>query len=135
MVYTVRAPDKKPLDWNTRMKIALGIARGLKYLHHKVKPPVIYRDLKLANILLGEGFHPKLSDFGIAVFGDKTHVSTSLIDKFGYYPPEYAEFGELNIKYDVFSFGVVMFQLISRRKALDYRSSKTWILNWVSVTI
>ena len=72
-------PDKEPLDWNTRMKIAAGAAKGLEYLHDKASPPVIYRDFKSSNILLGEGFHPKLSDFGLAKLGpvgDKTHVST-----------------------------------------------------------
>ncbi|KAJ4825641.1 putative serine/threonine-protein kinase pbl5, partial [Turnera subulata] len=69
----------EPLDWNTRMKIAAGAAKGLEYLHNEMKPPVIYRDLKCSNILLGEDYHPKLSDFGLAKVGpsgDKTHVST-----------------------------------------------------------
>ncbi|KNA24218.1 hypothetical protein SOVF_017650 [Spinacia oleracea] len=72
-------PDKEPLDWNTRMKIAAGAAKGLEYLHDKANPPVIYRDFKSSNILLDEGFHPKLSDFGLAKLGptgDKSHVST-----------------------------------------------------------
>ena len=60
---------RKPIDWNTRMKIAAGAARGLEYLHNKMKPPVIYRDLKCSNILLGEGYHSKLSDFGLAKVG------------------------------------------------------------------
>ncbi|KAF6148395.1 hypothetical protein GIB67_036610 [Kingdonia uniflora] len=71
--------DKDGLDWNTRIKIAVGAARGLEYLHCKANPPVIYRDLKSANILLDNDFHPKLSDFGLAKLGpvgDKTHVST-----------------------------------------------------------
>ncbi|KAK8514492.1 hypothetical protein V6N12_009194 [Hibiscus sabdariffa] len=75
-------PNQKPLDWNTRMEIAAGAARGLEYLHVKMKPPVIYRDLKCSNILLGEGYHPKLSDFGLARVGpsgDKTHVSTRVM--------------------------------------------------------
>lgn len=59
-------PDKEPLDWNTRMKIAAGAAKGLEYLHDKANPPVIYRDFKSSNILLDEGYHPKLSDFGLA---------------------------------------------------------------------
>ncbi|KAK9013883.1 hypothetical protein V6N11_005061 [Hibiscus sabdariffa] len=75
-------PNQKPLDWNTRMEIAAGAARGLEYLHVKMKPPVIYRDLKCSNILLGERYHPKLSDFGLARVGpsgDKTHVSTRVM--------------------------------------------------------
>ncbi|KAF8397605.1 hypothetical protein HHK36_016525 [Tetracentron sinense] len=71
--------DKKGLGWNTRMKIAAGAAKGLEYLHDKASPPVIYRDLKCSNILLSNGYHPKLSDFGLAKLGpvgDNTHVST-----------------------------------------------------------
>lgn len=59
-VLSVLGPCRKPLDWNTRMKIAAGAAQGLEYLHVKMPKPVIYRDLKCSNILLGEGFHPKL---------------------------------------------------------------------------
>ncbi|CAN1798478.1 Serine/threonine-protein kinase PBL27, partial [Linum perenne] len=104
--------DKRPLDWNTRMKIAAGAAKGLEHLHDKAKPPVIYRDLKCSNILLDEGFHPKLSDFGLAKLGpvgDKTHVSTR----------EYAMTGQLTLKSDVYSFGVVLLEIITGRKAID----------------
>ncbi|KAK8682787.1 hypothetical protein V6N13_055161 [Hibiscus sabdariffa] len=79
-------PHKEPLDWNTRMKIAAGAAKGLEYLHDQANPPVIYRDLKSSNILLGEGYHPKLSDFGLAKLGpvgDKTHVSTRVMGTYG----------------------------------------------------
>ncbi|KAK8988175.1 hypothetical protein V6N11_065771 [Hibiscus sabdariffa] len=78
--------DKEPLDWNTRMKIAAGAGKGLEYLHDKANPPVIYRDLKSSNILLDEGYHPKLSDFGLAKLGpvgDKTHVSTRVMGTYG----------------------------------------------------
>ncbi|KAL6983973.1 Serine/threonine-protein kinase pbs1 [Sarracenia purpurea var. burkii] len=74
--------DKEPLDWNTRMKIAAGAAKGLEYLHDTANPPVIYRDFKSSNILLDEGYHPKLSDFGLAKLGptgDKSHVSTRVM--------------------------------------------------------
>ncbi|KAK4833235.1 hypothetical protein QYF36_001182 [Acer negundo] len=87
------SPGKKRLDWNTRMKIAAGAARGLEYLHDKANPPVIYRDLKCSNILLGEGYHPKLSDFGLAKLGpvgDNTHVSTRVMGTYGYCAPEKA---------------------------------------------
>ncbi|RHN45044.1 putative protein kinase RLK-Pelle-RLCK-VIIa-1 family [Medicago truncatula] len=57
-------PGKKPLDWNTRMRVVAVVAKGLEYLHDKMKPPVIYRDLKCSNILLGYDYHPKLFDFG-----------------------------------------------------------------------
>ncbi|KAI3812523.1 hypothetical protein L1987_17233 [Smallanthus sonchifolius] len=115
-------PDKVPLDWNTRMKIAAGAAKGLEYLHDKANPPVIYRDLKSSNILLDEGFHPKLSDFGLAKLGpvgDKTHVSTRVMGTYGYCAPEYAMTGQLTLKSDVYSFGVVFLELITGRKAID----------------
>ncbi|BFG15165.1 hypothetical protein CerSpe_014390 [Prunus speciosa] len=114
--------DKEPLDWNTRMKIAAGAAKGLEYLHDKANPPVIYRDLKSSNILLDEGFHPKLSDFGLAKLGpvgDKTHVSTRVMGTYGYCAPEYAMTGQLTLKSDVYSFGVVFLELITGRKAID----------------
>ncbi|RRT81736.1 hypothetical protein B296_00014225 [Ensete ventricosum] len=115
-------PYKEPLDWNTRMKIAAGAAKGLEYLHDKADPPVIYRDLKSSNILLGEGYHPKLSDFGLAKLGpvgDKTHVSTRVMGTYGYCAPEYAMTGQLTVKSDVYSFGVVFLELITGRKAID----------------
>ncbi|KAJ6889665.1 serine/threonine-protein kinase PBL27-like [Populus alba x Populus x berolinensis] len=115
-------PDKEPLDWNTRMKIAAGAAKGLEYLHDKANPPVIYRDLKSSNILLDEGYHPKLSDFGLAKLGpvgDKTHVSTRVMGTYGYCAPEYAMTGQLTLKSDVYSFGVVFLEFITGRKAID----------------
>ncbi|KAB2031615.1 hypothetical protein ERO13_D05G298700v2 [Gossypium hirsutum] len=114
--------DKRQLDWNTRMKIAAGAAKGLEYLHDKASPPVIYRDLKCSNILLGEGYHPKLSDFGLAKLGpvgDKTHVSTRVMGTYGYCAPEYAMTGQLTLKSDVYSFGVVLLEIITGRKAID----------------
>ncbi|KAI6669102.1 hypothetical protein NL676_003987 [Syzygium grande] len=115
-------PDRKQLDWNTRMRIAAGAAKGLEYLHDKANPPVIYRDLKCSNILLGEGYHPKLSDFGLAKLGpvgDKTHVSTRVMGTYGYCAPEYAMTGQLTLKSDVYSFGVVLLEIITGRKAID----------------
>ncbi|KAI5064075.1 hypothetical protein GOP47_0020745 [Adiantum capillus-veneris] len=116
------APEREPLDWNTRMKVAAGAARGLEYLHDKANPPVIYRDLKSSNILLDVGFFPKLSDFGLAKLGpvgDKTHVSTRVMGTYGYCAPEYAMTGQLTLKSDVYSFGVVLLELITGRKAID----------------
>ncbi|XP_071734551.1 probable serine/threonine-protein kinase PBL7 [Rutidosis leptorrhynchoides] len=119
-------PDKQQLDWNTRMKIAAGAAKGLEYLHDKASPPVIYRDLKCSNILLDEEYNPKLSDFGLAKLGpvgDNTHVSTRVMGTYGYCAPEYAMTGQLTLKSDVYSFGVVLLEIITGRKAIDH--SKT----------
>lgn len=116
------SPDKPRLDWNTRMKIAAGAAKGLEHLHDKTNPPVIYRDLKCSNILLGEGYHPKLSDFGLAKLGpvgDKTHVSTRVMGTYGYCAPEYAMTGQLTLKSDVYSYGVVLLEIITGRRAID----------------
>lgn len=116
------SPDKKPLDWTTRMKIAEGAARGLEYLHERANPPVIYRDFKASNILLDEKFNPKLSDFGLAKVGptgDKTHVSTRVMGTYGYCAPEYALTGQLTMMSDVYSFGVVFLEIITGRRVID----------------
>ncbi|XP_008784546.1 probable serine/threonine-protein kinase PBL23 [Phoenix dactylifera] len=116
------APNKKPLDWNTRMKIAEGAAKGLEYLHDIANPPVIYRDFKASNILLDEDYNPKLSDFGLAKVGpvgDKSHVSTRVMGTYGYCAPEYALTGQLTTMSDVYSFGVVFLEIITGRRAID----------------
>ncbi|KAK8592274.1 hypothetical protein V6N13_062860 [Hibiscus sabdariffa] len=116
------SPGLKPLDWNTRMKIAVGAAKGLEYLHDFADPPIIFRDFKASNILLDENFNPKLSDFGLAKLGPtegKDHVSTRVMGTYGYCAPEYARTGKLTTKSDVYSFGVVFLELISGRRAID----------------
>ncbi|KAL4558293.1 hypothetical protein LXL04_036491 [Taraxacum kok-saghyz] len=114
--------NKKPLDWNARMKIAAGAARGLEYLHDQMNPAVIYRDLKCSNILLNREYHAKLSDFGLAKvgpLGDKTHVSTRVMGTYGYCAPDYAMTGQLTFKSDIYSFGVVLLELITGRRPID----------------
>ena len=104
------------------MKIAAGAARGLEYLHDQMKPPLIYRDLKCSNILLGDGFHAKLSDFGlvkVGPLGDRTHVSTRVMGTYGYCAPDYAMTGQLTFKSDIYSFGVVLLEIITGRQAID----------------
>ncbi|KAJ1297663.1 hypothetical protein BS78_01G394000 [Paspalum vaginatum] len=117
-------PGQQPLDWTTRIKILLGAAKGLEHLHHTVYPPIINRDVKCANILLGEGYHPKLSDFGLAKLGptgDNTHVSTRVMGTAGYCAPEYLMSGKLTKKSDIYSFGVVMLEVLTGRMARDER--------------
>lgn len=130
-------PGQQPLDWSTRIKILLGAAKGLEHLHHNVSPPVINRDVKCANILLGEGHHPKLSDFGLAKLGptgDDTHVSTRVMGTPGYCAPEYLMTGKLTLKTDIYSFGVVMLEVLTGRMARDETlpASERNLVIWVS---
>ncbi|GMJ15730.1 PBS1-LIKE 14, RPM1-induced protein kinase [Hibiscus trionum] len=110
-----------PLPWSTRMKIALGAAKGLAYLHDAEKP-VIYRDFKASNVLLDSDYTAKLSDFGLAKDGpegDKSHVSTRVMGTQGYAAPEYIMTGHLTAMSDVYSFGVVLLELLTGRRSLD----------------
>ncbi|CAD6202345.1 unnamed protein product [Miscanthus lutarioriparius] len=109
------------LPWSTRLKIAIGAAKGLAFLHEAEKP-VIYRDFKTSNILLDSDYKAKLSDFGLAKDGpedDETHVSTRVMGTQGYAAPEYIMTGHLTAKSDVYGFGVVLLELLSGRKAVD----------------
>lgn len=110
------------MTWYSRIKIAVGAATGLEYLHEKANPPIIFRDLKSSNILLDENYNAKLSDFGLAKLGpvgDQLHGPSRIMGTYGYCAPEYASTGELTLKSDVYSFGVVLLELVTGRKALD----------------
>ncbi|KAK6281570.1 hypothetical protein POUND7_015395 [Theobroma cacao] len=109
------------LDWAKRVKIAVGAAKGLAYLHEDCHPKIIHRDIKSANILLEDDFEVQVADFGLAKLNDttQTHVSTRVMGTFGYLAPEYASSGKLTDKSDVFSFGVVLLELITGRKPVD----------------
>lgn len=131
------SPDREPLAWYTRMKIALGAAKGLEYLHEKANPPVIFRDLKSSNILLDEDYGAKLSDFGLAKLGpvgDELHVSPRVMGTYGYCAPEYARTGQLILKSDVYSYGVVLLELITGRRAIDTTrpTDEQNLVTWVS---
>ncbi|KAI5415285.1 serine/threonine-protein kinase RIPK [Lathyrus oleraceus] len=109
------------LPWSTRMKIAVGAAKGLAFLHD-AKKPVIYRDFKASNILLDSDYNAKLSDFGLAKDGpegDDTHVSTRVMGTQGYAAPEYIMTGHLTAMSDVYSFGVVLLELLTGRRSVD----------------
>ncbi|CAN1275301.1 Receptor-like cytoplasmic kinase 176 [Linum perenne] len=110
-----------PLSWSIRMKVALGAARGLAFLH-STEVQVIYRDFKASNILLDTNYNAKLSDFGLArdgPTGDKSHVSTRVMGTYGYAAPEYLATGHLTAKSDIYSFGVVLLEILSGRRAID----------------
>lgn len=120
----LHGPDREtaPLDWDARIKIALGAARGLAYLHEDSSPRVIHRDFKASNILLEEDFTPKVSDFGLAKSASEEvsgHISTRVMGTFGYVAPEYAMTGHLLVKSDVYSYGVVLLELLTGRKPVD----------------
>ncbi|KAK4760385.1 hypothetical protein SAY87_005278 [Trapa incisa] len=110
-----------PLSWSLRLKVALGAAKGLAFLHSS-KTKVIYRDFKSSNILLDSDYNAKLSDFGLAKdgpTGNKSHVSTRVMGTNGYAAPEYLATGHLTTKSDVYSFGVVLLEMLSGKRAVD----------------
>ncbi|KAL0327066.1 UNVERIFIED_CONTAM: Proline-rich receptor-like protein kinase PERK9 [Sesamum angustifolium] len=113
--------DGPLLDWATRIKIAVGAARGIAYLHEDCHPRIIHRDIKSSNILLDNNFEARVSDFGLAklAMDVNTHVTTRVIGTFGYMAPEYASSGKLTEKSDIFSYGVVLLELITGRKPVD----------------
>jgi len=110
------------LDWIRRLKIALGTARGLAYLHELVNPPIIHRDIKSNNILLDDRLNAKVADFGLSksmVDSEKDHVTTQVKGTMGYLDQEYDMSQQLTEKSDVYSFGVLMLELISARRSLE----------------
>jgi serine/threonine protein kinase len=111
------------LDWKTRVKICIGVASGLKYLHEEVRPVIVHRDIKASNILLDKDLSPKISDFGLAKLfpGNMTHISTRVAGTLGYLAPEYAIRGQLTKKADVYSFGVLLLEIVSGRCHTDPR--------------
>lgn len=113
--------EKPSLDWRKRMRIALGAARGLVYLHEQCNPKIIHRDVKAANILLDECFEAVVGDFGLAKLLDRrdSHVTTAVRGTIGHIAPEYLSTGQSSEKTDVFGFGILILELITGQKALD----------------
>ncbi|VFQ79667.1 unnamed protein product [Cuscuta campestris] len=132
--FHLHGKGRPALEWPSRLKIALGAAKGLAYLHEDCQPKIIHRDIKSANILLDFNFEAKVADFGLAKLTSdtNTHVSTRVMGTFGYLAPEYASSGKLTEKSDVFSYGVVLLELITGRRPFD--SSQTFmddsLLDW-----
>ncbi|KAD4178544.1 hypothetical protein E3N88_27135 [Mikania micrantha] len=122
------------LPWGNRVKIAIGAAKGLAFLHGADKP-VIYRDFKTSNILLDSDFNAKLSDFGLATMGPEgsnTHVTTRVMGTYGYAAPEYINTGHLTTKSDIYSFGVVLLELLTGKRAMDKARPKNehYLVDW-----
>jgi len=111
------------LSWTQRVKIAVGAARGLEFLHEKASPPIFHRDIKSSNILLFDDDVAKIGDFDLSNqapdMAARLH-STRVLGTFGYHAPEYAMTGQLNAKSDVYSFGVVLLELLTGRKPVDH---------------
>lgn len=114
--------NRMKFGWEARRGISLGVGRGLAYLHEEVRPHIIHRDIKAANILLDQNLAPKISDFGLSkLFVDsRSHISTRVAGTLGYLAPEYALSGRLTRKSDVYSFGVLLLEIISGHSVVEY---------------
>ncbi|KAL0380691.1 UNVERIFIED_CONTAM: protein NSP-INTERACTING kinase [Sesamum angustifolium] len=132
----LRLKAKPPLDWGTRKRIALGAARGLLYLHEQCDPKIIHRDVKAANILLDDYCEAVVGDFGLAKLLDHrdSHVTTAVRGTVGHIAPEYLSTGQSSEKTDVFGFGILLLELITGQRALEFgkaANQKGAMLDWV----
>ncbi|OAY70339.1 putative receptor-like protein kinase, partial [Ananas comosus] len=127
------------LTWEARIKILLGTAKALAYLHEAIEPKVVHRDIKSSNILIDDEFNAKVSDFGLAKLlgAGKSHITTRVMGTFGYVAPEYANTGLLNEKSDIYSFGVVLLEAITGRDPVDYGrpANEVNLVDWLKMMV
>ncbi|KZV30859.1 Leucine-rich repeat transmembrane protein kinase isoform 1 [Dorcoceras hygrometricum] len=125
------------LNWATRQRICIGIARGLAYLHEESRLKIVHRDIKATNVLLDKDLNAKISDFGLAKLDEEenTHISTRIAGTVGYMAPEYAMRGYLTDKADVYSFGIVALEIVSGKSNTNYRPKEefVYLLDWAYV--
>ncbi|XP_047249801.1 lysM domain receptor-like kinase 3 isoform X5 [Capsicum annuum] len=116
----LRGTGRDPLPWSKRVQIALDSASGLEYIHEHTVPVYIHRDIKTVNILIDKNFHAKVADFGLTKLTKvgSSSLQTRLVGTFGYMPLEYAQYGDVSPKVDVYAFGVVLYELISAKEAI-----------------
>ncbi|KAJ4747726.1 Protein kinase superfamily protein [Rhynchospora pubera] len=128
-----------PLNWDIRMSIILGTAKGITYLHEGLEPKVVHRDIKSSNILLDKNWNPKVSDFGLAKLlgSERSYVTTRVMGTFGYVAPEYASTGMLNERSDVYSFGILIMEIISGRNPVDYSRppGEVNLVEWLKIMV
>ncbi|KAG6407126.1 hypothetical protein SASPL_130109 [Salvia splendens] len=127
------------LTWEARMKVLLGTAKALAYLHEAIEPKVVHRDIKSSNILITGEFNAKVSDFGLAKLLDsgESHITTRVMGTFGYVAPEYANTGLLNEKSDVYSFGVLLLEAVTGRDPVDYArpANEVNLVEWLKMMV
>ncbi|KAL4388381.1 hypothetical protein GQ457_09G009350 [Hibiscus cannabinus] len=125
--------------WEARMKVVLGTAKALAYLHEAIEPKVVHRDIKSSNILIDDDFNGKVSDFGLAKLLDsgESHITTRVMGTFGYVAPEYANTGLLNEKSDIYSFGVLLLETITGRDPVDYDrlADEVNLVDWLKMMV
>ncbi|KAJ3692067.1 hypothetical protein LUZ60_012417 [Juncus effusus] len=128
-----RASEFTPLDWPTRLNIAIDAARGLCYMHHDCSPPIVHRDIKSSNILVDAEFKAKVADFGLArvlLKAGEPETVSAIAGSFGYMAPEYGYIRKINQKVDVYSFGVVLLELTTGRRANHGDDENQFLADW-----
>ncbi|KAM7497722.1 hypothetical protein LguiA_022136 [Lonicera macranthoides] len=127
------------LTWEARMKVLLGTAKALAYLHEAIEPKVVHRDIKSSNILIDNEFNGKVSDFGLAKLlgSGESHITTRVMGTFGYVAPEYANTGLLNEKSDIYSFGVLLLEAVTGRDPVDYGrpANEVNLVEWLKMMV